>query len=66
MGLYRTDNPGRAGGDVAKYDGWPIVNILREFRELGLDDELNRIRFRRALLVSYEFTAIAKGARVNV
>lgn len=66
MGIYRVDNPGRAGGDVAKYDGWPIVNILREFMDLGLDKELNRIRFRKALLVSYEYTAMAKGARVNV
>ncbi len=66
MGIYRTDNPGRAGGDVAMYNNWPIVNILREFMDLGLDVELNRVRFRRALLISQEVTAITNGARINV
>lgn len=66
MGIYRTENPGRAGGDVAEWDNKPIVNILRDFMELGLDVELNRIRFRRALLISQEVTAITNGARINV
>ncbi len=66
MGLYRTENPGRAGGDVAQYDNWPIVNIIREFMDLGLETELNRVRLRRALLISQEVTAITNGARVNV
>ncbi len=66
MGIYAINNPGRAGGDVAQYANWPIVNILREFMELGLETELNRVRFRRALLISQEVTAITNGARINV
>jgi hypothetical protein len=41
--------------------------IINHFlREKDLNDEYTRIQFRRALLISDEFTKIAMGARINV
>lgn len=67
MGLRNLDNPGRAGDDVAKYDGWFMSFIIRDFAfNEDLTIEYNRIRMRRALLVSDEMKRFAKGERVSV
>lgn len=66
MGIYNLDNPGRAGDDVAKYDGWMMMNILRDFRGEDLSDAVSIHKLKRAIMVSHEFRAVSKGARVNV
>lgn len=67
MGIYALNEPGRAGEDVAKYDGWAMSMIIRDFVfNQDLNVEYTRMQLRRALLVSNEYNSISKGARINV
>lgn len=67
MGFYRrfeAGMPGRAGGDVAKYDGWPMALIIRDFTfNQDLKVEYTRLQMRRAMLVSYEANCLVKNER---
>jgi hypothetical protein len=62
-GLVEEGNPNRAGFGVAKYDGWPMVNIIREYAEKDWTNLFVRLEFRRALLMSHECTQMSKRAR---
>ena len=69
MGFYGCldeGNSNRAGHDVAKYDGWPMVNIIREYADKDWNDLHVRIQFRRALLVSREANCLAKRERFPI
>lgn len=66
MGLYNLQNPRRAGNDVAKYDGWALVNIIGDFVKQDLTIERNRVLFRRAILISDEYKRAMVGGRINV
>jgi hypothetical protein len=59
----------RAGFDVQEFNGWPIAVINNHFMELyekGDFDVHTKIKWRRALLCSYEVTCIANRERFNV
>ena len=66
MGFYSCfdeGNPNRAGHEVAKYDDWPMVNIIREFADKDWNNLFVRLEFRRALLVSREANCLIKRER---
>jgi hypothetical protein len=67
MGLYAVDNPGRAGFDVAKFDGWKMYAIINHFvANENLETENARMELRRALLISDEYAMIARRERFSV
>jgi len=69
MGFYRRLDegiPNRLGADVDEYDGWVMVNIIAKFATEDLTDTNIRIKFRKALLVSYECNQLAKRERFYV
>lgn len=70
MGFYMRFDAGmptRAGWDVAKYDGWPMALIIREYAlEHDLGNEFDRVQMRRALLVSNEANCLVKRERFSL
>lgn len=67
MGLWNLDNPGRVGYDLAKYDGWAMVNIINDFlNNRDLTIEYDRVQMRKALLISSEVRRIQEGRRISV
>lgn len=70
MGFYRCFDEGmptRAGWDVAKYDGWRMALIIKDFVEnQDLTVEWTRVQMRRAMLVSYEANCLIKRERFSL
>lgn len=70
MGFYRRFDAGmpeRAGWDVAKYDGWPMANIIRDYvLNQDLTVEFTRVQMRRALLVSQEANCLIDRKRFSL
>jgi len=70
MGFYRRFDaamPERAGGDVARYDGWPMALIIRDYVfNHDLTVEYDRLQFRRAMLVSNEANCLVNRERFTL
>ncbi len=63
------DGRRRAGHDVQEFYGWPIALINNHFLELFEKGDFNlhdKLKWRCALLVSYEVNCIANRERFSV
>lgn len=65
MGLYDTSDPNRAGIDVAQYNGWSLINIIKAFSERDMNDFNVTTAFKRAILISDECTRLTNFGRIN-